>query len=376
MLAAAPGERLRTLREMLGFTQAQLAEAAGLPQSWISQVETAARDATPDGLRAIAKATDTPLRFFEVAPTTVPLDSLRFRKSASASKMTTRRVHAFFAESYRVAESLLTTERFPLPALPRVTAEMLVQDDIEQAASETREALRVAPDKPIPHLTRALERAGVPVAPIVFTDDPDGAPANGGHFGVSFWGGIDAAALVGHFPGQHGDRARLTLGHEIGHLVLHTYRPRAEDPELEATRFAGALLLPRRRAEQHITERTTLAEYARLKATWGISMQALIMRGHALGLVSDTRLRSLFVQLSAKGWRKNEPVEVGHEHPLLLWTLLTRRYGPRPYRAAAEDLAIHTTVLRSIAPTPQDPARGRDGTGDGDGLAPVRTIGR
>jgi len=35
-------------------------------QPWISQVETSAREATEDGLRAIATATDTPLRFFQV----------------------------------------------------------------------------------------------------------------------------------------------------------------------------------------------------------------------------------------------------------------------------------------------------------------------
>lgn len=373
VLEASPGERLRTLRDLLGLTQEQLAKAAGIPQSWISQVETAARDATPDPLRAIAEATDTPPRFFEVQPSTVPLDSLRYRKLASASKIMTRRVHAFFSESYRVTEAILGIEKYPTPPLPYITTESpLSQDEIENLAEQTREALRLAPDKPIPHVTRSLERAGVTVAPIVLTDDPDGPPPSGGHFGVSYWGGVEAPALIGYFPGGPGDRMRFTLAHEVAHLVLHTFRPRATDPELEANRFSSALLVPRVRAEQDIRERTSLPEYARLKATWGVSIQALIMRGWALGLVSDTRKRSLFVQLSAKGWRKNEPVEVGEEAPLLLWTLLSRRYGPRPYRSAAEALAIHTTVLRSIAPTPQRPANG----GPDEGSGSVRSISR
>lgn len=356
MLAASPGERLRTLRDLLGLTQEQLAAASGVKQSWISQVETSAREATKEGLRAIATATDTPLRFFEIQPTTVPLDSLRFRKLASASKVMTRRVHAFYGESYRVTESLLDAENYPTPPLPYATADSLTQDDIEELAHQTREALRLAPDKPIPHLTRVLERAGVAVAPLILSDDPDDAPAGGGHFGVSYWGGIDAPALIGYFSGSHGDRKRYTLAHEVGHLVLHTFRPRAEDPEGEANRFASALLVPRVRAENSISEHNSLAEYARMKATWGVSIQALILRGATLGLISDTRKRSLFVQLSAKGWRKNEPVVVGHEAPLLLWKLLSRRYGQQPYRSAAEDLAIHPTVLRSIAPTPAEPS--------------------
>lgn len=370
MLAASPGERLRTLRDLLGLTQEALATASGVPQSWISQVETSTRTATDDGLQAIAAATDTPLRFFDVQPGSVPLDSLRFRKMASASRIMTRRVHAFFGESYRVTEAILGLEKYPTPPLPFLTANVVGQDDIEAAAADTREALRLAPDKPIPHMTRALERAGVTVAPIVLTDDPDGPPSSGGHFGVSYWAGVGAPALIGYFPAGDGDRARFTLGHEVGHLVLHTFRPRAADAENEANRFASALLLPRSRAKQDISERTTLTDYARLKATWGMSMQALIMRGAALGLIGETRKRSLFVQLSSKGWRKNEPVEVGHEAPLLLWTLLSRRYGPRPYRQAAEDLAIHTTVLRSIAPTPQ---LCHDGPRDG-GVARVRAI--
>lgn len=374
MLAASPGERLRTLRDLLGLTQAELAEQAGLPQSWISQVETETRVATDDGLRAVAAATDTPMGFFSVQPSSVPLDSLRFRKMASASKIMTRRVHAFFGESYRVAEAILAHAKYPPPALPYATDELLLPEEVEQAAVATREALRLAPDAPIPHLTRVLERAGVTVAPIVMTDDPDEPPSSGGHFGVSYWAGVGAPALIGYFPGSAGDRARFTLAHEVGHLVLHTFRPRV-DPRIaedEANRFASALMMPRARAEEVISRNTTLTEYARLKATWGVSMQALIMRGTALGLVDETRKRSLMVQLSSKGWRKNEPVEVGHEEPLLLWTLLSRRYGPRPYRQAADDLAIHTVVLRSIAPSPQRKPQGGHGDEKTNRVRPLR----
>jgi Zn-dependent peptidase ImmA (M78 family) len=178
--------------------------------------------------------------------------------------------------------------------------------------------------------------------------------------------------LIGFFPGSQGDRERFTLAHELGHLVLHTFRPRAADPEGEANRFAGALLVPRLRAKENISDRKSLTEYARMKATWGVSMQALIMRGAALGLIGETRKRSLFVQLSAKGWRKTEPVTIGHEAPLLLWTLLSRRYGQRPYRPAAEDLAIHPTVLRSIAPTPESPS----GKHAKSTIASIHNIGR
>ena len=354
VLGASPGERLRTLRELLGLTGAALSDMSGMSKSWISQVETKAREATEEGLRAVAEGTGTPMSFFYARPSTIPRDSLHFRKLASASRTVTKRVQAFYGESYRVSEDILSDAEYPAPPLPYATTDDLMPEDIEELADTTREALRLASDKPIPNLTRAMERAGIAVAPIVLTD-PAGEEqsATQNHFGLSYWGGIGEAALVTYFPGSQGDRDRFTLAHELGHLVLHTFRPRAEDPETEANRFAAALLVPRERAVTDITDRLSLTGYARLKATWGVSIQALIMRGHAIGNLNDSRKRSLYVQLTQRGWRKNEPVTVGQEKTILLWTLLERQFGPKPYLTAADRLAIHPTVLRSIAPTPR-----------------------
>lgn len=355
MLAAAPGERLRTLRDLLGLTQAQLSETIGLPQSWISDVEKGRVEATEEKLRTIADALGTPLGFFHVTPSTVPLDSLRFRKLAGARRTTTKRVHAFYSESYRVTEELVAKMRYPTPQLPYATGETVSDAQVEELADATRVALQLAPDSPIPHMTRALERAGVAVAPIVLTNAYGEDHPTSGHFGVSYWGGLGATALVGYFPGQNGDRDRYTLAHETGHCVLHTFRPRVpiDQAEAEANRFAAALLVPLARAAEDLSDKLSLNDYARLKATWGVSIQCLIMRGHAIGAIGDTRKKSLFVQLSARGWRKNEPVLVGQEAPHLLWTLMSRRFGSKPYIAAAESLSIPPAVLRSIAPTPQ-----------------------
>lgn len=234
MLEASPGERLRVLRELLGLTQADLAEAAGLSQAWVLSVETGSRSTTDDGLAAIAEATGTPTRFFYARPSSVPLDSLRFRKLASASQKTTNRIHAFFGESFRVTEELLKSEKYPPPPLPYATRNEITLDDVEEFTAVTRESLRLAPDKPIPHLTRALERAGVAVSPIALPDlDGETQPAATGHFGVSFWAGIGEPALIGYFPGQQGDRDRFTLAHELGHCVLTPSDPGRKTPRLK-----------------------------------------------------------------------------------------------------------------------------------------------
>ncbi|CAM5484564.1 MULTISPECIES: helix-turn-helix domain-containing protein [Streptomyces] len=372
VLAASPGERLRTLRELMGLTQAQVSGMSGVASSWISDVENGYRDHDDAKLEQIAEATETPAGFFYVQPKTVPLDSLRFRKLASAKRTVTKRVHALYSESYRVSDDLITSERYPTPPLPYTDADEITDDEIEELADQTRVALRLAPDKPIPHVTRALERGGIAVAPMVLTDNAGGdEPSGNDHFGVSYWSGLGDTALIGYFPAS-GDRDRFTLAHELGHLVLHSFRPRVRDAEGEANRFASAFLVPRNRAKEDLSAHMTLTDYARMKAIWGVSIQALIMRGAAVGKIDDSRKRSLYVQLSQRNWRKKEPVEVGQESPLLLWTLLERKYGARPYVPGAEHLAIPPAVLRSIAPSPatsvrQSPpkAEGPQSTGEG-----------
>ncbi|MFF2189149.1 ImmA/IrrE family metallo-endopeptidase [Streptomyces sp. NPDC058155] len=353
VLAASPGERLRTLRDLMGLTQAQVSAMSGVAASWISDAENEHIDPQEDKLLLIAKATETPIGFFYVQPKSVPLDSLRFRKLASAKRTVTKRVHALYSESYRVSDDLITRDRYPTPPLPFTDADTLEDSDIENLADQTRVALRLAPDKPIPHLTRALERGGVAVAPMVLSDHSGSdEPTVNAHFGVSYWSGLGDTALIGYFPAS-GDRDRFTLAHELGHLVLHTFRPRAKNAEAEANRFASALLMPYDRAREELNGETTLTDYARKKAIWGVSIQALIMRGAAVGRIDDTRKRSLYVQLSQRNWRKREPVEVGQEEPLLLWTLLQRQFGEKPYISGSEHLSIPPAVLRSIAPTPR-----------------------
>ena len=339
------GERIRAAREIFGLTQAGLQQLAGVSQSLLSQVERGQKAASRDLVEAVARAVDLPLEFFDVVLDEVPLDSLRFRKQQTASAVTTRRAHALFQEGFRVSRMLVDKSEYPRPSLPVATGELQRQDIIEIAA-ETRRALQLDPDKPVPHLMRYVERAGVPVAPIVLPDDED-APAKNQHFGLSFWGGPDDDAFIGYFPGHQGDRDRFTLAHEIGHMVLHLRR-RPPDPEREANLFAGELLMPFERARETLSSHLTLNEYRQVKAVWGVSIQGLLMRAKQVGAIDEERSTSLWKQLSARGWRRVEPVVVQPESPVLLARLRRRIYGNRPLRDLRGELALSTTLLKSL----------------------------
>ena len=161
------GERLRTAREIFGVTQDELHQQAGLSQSLLSQVERGQKPASRELIEGVAGALGLPLTFFDVIPDDVPLDSLRFRKQKTASAVTTRRAQALFQEGFRESRVLVERSHYPRAALPYATGDIGDADIVELAAL-TRDALKLAVDKPIPHLMRAVERAGIPVAPIVF----------------------------------------------------------------------------------------------------------------------------------------------------------------------------------------------------------------
>jgi Zn-dependent peptidase ImmA (M78 family) len=100
-----------------------------------------------------------------------------------------------------------------------------------------------------------------------------------------------------------GDRFRLTLGHELAHLLFHT-KP-GDAAEREGNRFAGALLFPREEFDAQMPERPQLRDFVSLKSAWGVSVAALVYRAHELGYVDDQRYRSLQIQMSK--WRRSEP---------------------------------------------------------------------
>lgn len=339
------GERIRTAREIFGLTQAALRDQAGVSQSLLSQVERGQKPASQDLVESVAKAVDLPLEFFDVVLDEVPLDSLRFRKQQTASAVTTRRAHALFQEGFRVSRLLVEKSGYPRPSLPVATGELQVQGIIELAA-ETRRALQLDAAKPIPHLMRSVERAGIPVAPVVLPEDDDMSTKNQ-HFGLSYWSGPDEDAFIGYFPGHQGDRDRFTLAHEVGHLVLHLRR-RPADPEREANLFAGELLMPFERARETLSGNLTLNDYRQVKALWGVSIQGLVMRAKQVGAIDDKRSTSLWKQISARGWRRTEPVTVQPENPVLLRRLRRHVYGDKPLRELRSEFALSTTLLKSL----------------------------
>lgn len=349
-------ERLRDARLLVGATQEQLADASEVSQAIVSMIERGDRALTEDLAQKFAGSLGLPIAFFRVAPSTIPDSAVDFRKFKSSLAKDTNRARVLFKEAHRAAVKVLVDAEYPLPTLPYLQSREypLTKDEVESVAISLRTHLQIGVSAPIPNVTRSLERRGVAIAPLVVPGTDEDPMASVQHFGASHWAGLDEPAVVGYFAGSSGDRDRFTLSHELAHVVAHTFRQQVpvDVREDEANQIASAFLFPRDRVLESMGSDSKLKSLAELKATWGMSMQAIIMRGKFVGAITDTHAASLFKQISARGWRKSEPVHVPHETPVLLRTLLERKYGANPFRSPdiEDDLALPRAIISSMTP--------------------------
>ncbi|WP_052336968.1 ImmA/IrrE family metallo-endopeptidase [Nocardioides alkalitolerans] len=218
------------------------------------------------------------------------------------------------------------------------------------------------PPRPSPRAPvrrRLAERLGVGV---IHTLDPDGHTDNA-HAGASRPNRLTARPTIALASALPGAEQRFTLAHELFHLMADQDLERGltlvRDPrELRANRFAGALLLPAESAEQRIGETLTLHGYLKVKAEFGLSVGAAIHRAKDLGLISERRAKSLYIQWSSAGWRRGEePVDVAIERPLLLDQALRRVYGRSHIAKASHETGVSAHLIAAWVEASDDSDR-------------------
>ena len=302
------GLRLLALRELRGETQAAIADATGITTSALSQAERG--DTTLSAVN-IARVS----HFFGVMPGAFaerrePTIEMRpqFRHLRRTSARKRRMAERFVLAAASVASALRDRVEFPEPLSIRhpVDPELAIEDvaqEVEQAATATRNELGLPNDQPIgAALIDRLEEGGVTVVRDCMTDR-----------------NIDAySAVVGNLPvivldGSEGsvwDRDNFNLAHELGHIVMHcgiSHTPGARNVEAQAHRFASAFLAPREAMCRVLPRELDWGRYLELKREWGVSMAALVRRAKDLEIIDELMFTRAMKQQSAYGWRKSEP---------------------------------------------------------------------
>ena len=331
------GSRIKQARELNRFTQTQIAEAAGVNQSTIARIEAGKTPyPPPDILTSIAEQTGVTIEFFTREPLE-PLSegSLVYRAQAKPAVGVQRQALQY--ATLLVEQTQIMNRQLSLPKLRLPSGE-----NPSHLAQTTRDTLKIKPDTPVPHLINRLERLGALVFALPLRLEKIDA--------FSAWADIDGPrpflALSKDCPG---DRTRYSVAHELGHLVLHRgLDGRTQNLEDEANEFAAEFLLPERAMRHTISSNLSLSQAIQLKKRWRVSIQAIVRRARTLNIISERRYRELFTQLSARGWRRAEPVEIPVEHPRSFRKMAEMLYKPDYTFGLAEALAISISKASSL----------------------------
>lgn len=299
---------VRLGRELRDLTQTEVAGRGGPEQTRLSRIEAGTLDANQADIQAMAEVLELPESFFYEpgAPAGAPL----FRKRAIRSKRKLGRIQARLNTAVLIASRLLDAgiKVAPPNRFPEVGE--LASDEPQRAAEILRRDWRI-PIGPIESVTELIEGAGGIVLRADFGSDDASAALLTLPRDARLW------FLVNTLE-DSGDRVRLSLGHELGHGVLHRLLPSVDEgeTELQAFTFASALLLPQESFDRLVPyDGLTLSEARRLKARFGVSIQAIVRAAYERKRISKARYSSLFKQISARQWRTSEPDPIPLEIP-------------------------------------------------------------
>lgn len=298
---------LSCAREARGWSQSELSQRSGVAQGTISKAEHGLTSLSDDRLGALADALGFPLEVFRWDEEVHGFGSSTFyhRKQKSLPQTRLREIQAAF-NLHRIRARRLS---HGLDITPKYRFEPLDLDEYgspEEAARAVRAMWNVRMG-PLKDVCRLIENAGG----VVVRTDLNTPKISA----ISQWVPGERPIFVTN-TANPADRERFTLCHEVAHVLLHS-TPR-EDQEDEADRFASELLMPAADIRPQLAGGIDLAKAAQLKPYWRVAMSALVRRAKDLGSITDSRYKSLSIQMSQKGWRTREPVEIERDEPRFL----------------------------------------------------------
>ncbi|WP_336879629.1 ImmA/IrrE family metallo-endopeptidase [Providencia rettgeri] len=303
-------DRLKIARLRRKYTYVALASATGLSSKSVAEYEKADGLFPPSEqtIRLLAKTLNYPISFLcgndteFVDPSTVSFRSLKSMKAADQHA-------AEAAGSLGVIVNNYFENTFNLPYcnLPDFRGY-----EPEAAAEALREKWGLGV-KSISNMIHLLEANGIRVFSLSEnTLDVDA---------FSFWKNETPYVFLN--TRKSAERSRFDAAHELGHLVLHRHgSPQGKGAEEEADNFASALLMPRRTILAIKMPFPTLDGIISIKTDWRVSAVALTVRMKNVGILTEWQYRTLMVEATKRGLRKEEINSIPRERSLVIDKLL------------------------------------------------------
>jgi Zn-dependent peptidase ImmA (M78 family)/DNA-binding XRE family transcriptional regulator len=345
--------RLTLARERRRLTKKALAQAVGVTAHTILRYESGDIAPLEESVDRLASALDFPREFFfESDADRLPADAASFRSMSAITAKERDAALAAGSLAYLVSDWI--EQRFDLPQADLID---LDGDTPEMAARSLREKWALG-ERPIKNMVHLLEANGVrlfSMAENTLTVDA-----------FSVWRAERPYVFLNTM--KSAERSRYDAAHELGHLVLHKHGgPQGRTAEDEADTFAASFLMPAADVEATLPSVHGLNQIIEAKKRWGVSVMALIVRLHRLGIISEWQYRTFAIQSTERGYRKSEPFSRAREHSVVWQKVLTALWKEKTTKDdIAKALFIPTEELENLlfglaGPSPE---------GGGDAMRP------
>lgn len=294
--------RLQLARERRRLSQKDFATLCEVEPRTVRNWEAGATTPLPDAVSRIARELGFPEPFFfRKDLDRLPEGAANFR---ARTKIPPRDKHAALA-SGDLARELVhwIEERFELPP---VRLPNLHRYPPSLAAQVLRTEWLLG-ERSVPNIIHLLESKGV----FVFSLAQDCRELDA----FSFWSGSRPIILLNTM--KSAERSRTDAAHELYHLVAHEEETGKREEE-DADAFSGLFLMPKGDLLRQIPRVISLDQLIHAKRRWGVSLASLVYRLHKVGTISDWQYRTLFIELSKRGYRTAEPNSMPREGSMLL----------------------------------------------------------
>ena len=317
------GPRLKQLRQARGLSlEALAAEMGGIvTKQALSKYEKGKAQPSQVVLNKLASSLGVKSSYFWGEPP-VDVAFIAYRKGSGLRKRDQEKIESLITQTLEERirlQNLLQGNNhaeIPVQKFPVRTIQ-----DAESAAEKMRSIWRLGFD-PIASMVDVLEEHHIHVLEIQVGEKFDGISAIARDKRQ-----VKAGAVVTR-RGVPGERQRLNLAHELGHLVLKVFPD--IDEEKAAFRFGAAFLAPPGVICREIgTNRSFIQtqELLLLKQRFGLSIQALLYRLWDLDIITESYYRQWCIHINRLGWRKQEPVPVPVEQPKWLRQAALRAFS-------------------------------------------------
>ena len=332
--------RLSLARRRRAMSKKGVADEVGVTPNTVLRYEAGEIIPSEDILQKLAKSLRFPREFFDGPEFDEPRrDNASFRGMASKSGRIMDAALASGALAFMLDDWLAKQYRRPQPDLLD-----LQHQDSKTAALLLRQHWKLG-HKPIANIVHLLEGRGIRVFSLAENTKEVDA--------FSLWRDDVPYIFLNRFKSS--ERSRYDAAHELAHLCLHKHGGAnseyiQSDLEKEANSFAAAFLMPEEDVRA-ICKRSTytvdnLADY---KKRWRVSVGALNYRLRELGMISDGKATSNYVEMSRRGWLKTEPNAIAREQSSVLQDIINDllKRGVTKTKIASE-LAVPPSEIEAL----------------------------